>query len=215
MISAIKQSWSAFDAKIAKAYLDGYGHPSDRSKILMASVLTELFGEREFRLADFGCGNGHLYSFFRDRGLNIRYAGYDFSTSLLDAARERHANDDRAVFAEVDIQNPNLAAEPADIVLFSHVLEMLESPGAALAAARKLAPRIMIRFFEPPTDRFDLVELRQMEVSSNQPTVPYLRRSFSQSFYDLLLAEANCRTVDIHQVVGDKDQVHILSFPQE
>lgn len=212
MISTIKQSWSAFDSKIAKAYLDGYGHPSERSKVLMASVLAELFGEREFRLADFGCGNGHLYSFFRNRGLNIRYIGYDFSTSLLDAARERHANDARADFVEADIQNSNLLAAAADIVLFSHVLEMLESPGAALAAARKLASCIIVRFFEPPADRFDLVELRQMEVGVNQPTVPYLRRSFSQNFYDLLLAEAGCRTVGIHQVLGDKDQVHILSF---
>ena len=178
----------------------------------MASVLAELFGTAQFHVADFGCGNGHLYGFFAGRGLNLRYTGYDFSTSLLEAAHERYPGDDRVAFKEADIQNPGMEGAPADIVLFSHVLEMLECPGGALAAARRLAPCIMIRFFEPPAPRHDLVALRHMEVGSNQPQVPYLRRSFDIDFYDLLLIKAGCRSVDIHQVDGDKDQIHILNF---
>jgi len=212
MNSLVKNSWSAFDAETAKVYLDGYGHPSERSKVLMASVLTELFGTQQFHLADFGCGNGHLYGFFRQRGLNLRYTGYDFSTSLLQAATEKYPDDDRAVFQEADIQDPEMSGATADIALFSHVLEMLECPGGALAAARRLAPRIMIRFFEPPAPRHDLVELRHMDVGPNEPKVPYLRRSFDSDFYDLLLIKAGCRSVDVHQVDGDKDQVHILNF---
>ena len=100
----------------------------------------------------------------------------------------------------------------ADIVLFSHVLETLECPGGGLAAARRLAPRIMIRFFEPPVPRHDLVALRYMDVGPNEPKVPYLRRSFDADFYDLLLIKAGCRSLDVHQVDGDKDQIHILNF---
>ena len=212
MNSLAKESWSAFDAETAKLYLDGYGHPSERSKILMASVLTELFGTRQFHLADFGCGNGHLYGFFRQRGLNLRYTGYDFSTSLLEAARQKYPSDDRVLFHEADIQDPSMKGAAADIVLFSHVLEMLECPGGSLAAARCLAPRIMVRFFEPPVPRHDLVALRHMDVGPHEPKVPYLRRSFDADFYDLLLIKADCRLVDVHQVEGDKDQIHILNF---
>ena len=212
MNSLAKDSWSAFDAQTAKIYLDGYGHPSERSKILMASVLAEQFGKEQFHLADFGCGNGHLYGFFAMRGLNLRYTGYDFSTSLLEAAHEKYPGDDRVAFKDADIQDPDMEGAPADIVLFSHVLETLECPGGALAAARRLAPRIMIRFFEPPVQRHDLVSLRHMEVGPNEPKVPYLRRSFDTDFYDLLLIKAGCRSIDVHQVEGDKDQIHILNF---
>jgi ubiquinone/menaquinone biosynthesis C-methylase UbiE len=212
MSSIAQESWSAFDPQIAKIYLDGYGSPSGRSKILMASVLKELYSTRNFHLADFGCGNGHLYGFFRDQGLDLRYTGYDFSTALLQAAEERYPGDPNVSFQASNIQDPQMDGPPADIALFSHVLEMLESPGAALAAARRLAPRIMIRFFEPPVERHDLVELRHMEVGPNEPKVPYLRRCFADDFYDLLLTRAGCRSVDVHQVDGDKDQIHILNF---
>jgi hypothetical protein len=210
--SVAKDSWSAFSPDVAKVYLDGYGSPSEASKLLMGSVLGELFGKNTFRLADFGCGNGHLYGFFRGQGLNLHYTGYDFSTSLLDAARERYAGDPNAIFVEDDIQNPDFVAPPADIVLFSHVIEMLESPERALAASSKMAPRAMIRFFEPPADRYDTVELRRLDVGQGTPTVPYLRRSMSNDYYNLLLTKLGCVSVDIHTVEGDKDQIHILKF---
>ena len=212
MSSITKESWSDFDAQTAKIYLDGYGHPSERSKILMSSVLTEIYGDKEFRLADFGCGNGHLYGFFRGRGLSLQYAGYDFSTSLLQAAREKYPGDDSVTFHEADIQDSEIATPAADIVIFSHVLEMLESPGASLAAARRIAPRIIIRFFDPPTERFDKVEIRRLDTGRGEPTAPYLRRSISSAYYDLLLNAVGCVSVDMHRVEGDKDEVHVLNF---
>jgi SAM-dependent methyltransferase len=211
-MSVSRESWSAFEPDIAKIYLDGFGHPSDRSKQLMASVLREIYGGREFHLADFGCGNGHLYGFFRSQGLNLRYTGLDFSTSLMQAARERYPDDDRVVFRECDIQDANADLGSADIVLYSHVIEMLESPGASLAAARRMAPTIMIRFFDPPAERYDRDEVRKMQVGEGDLAVPYLRRSMSLDYYNLLLTKIGCRTVDIHQVDGDKDEVHILQF---
>jgi hypothetical protein len=209
--SLLKTSWSSFVPEIAKVYLDGYGHPSERSKQLVASLLKDMFGGREFRLADFGCGNGHLCNFFRQSGLSCIYYGYDFSTSLLDAARERFVADTRAQFLEADIEDPELSVAPCDVTLFSHVLEMLQSPQKSLIAARKTSPLVLIRFFEPPTGRYDVTELLQLNTGGSA-TGPYLRRTMSEGYYNLLLHEVGCSSVDIHQVDGDKDQIHLLRF---
>ena len=211
-MSVLKESWSAFSTEVARKYLDGFGYPSQRSKILVASLLRELFGQKPFRLADFGCGNGHMYGFVRDRGLACEYFGYDFSTSLLAAARERFAGDDKGHFVEADIGDPDLAVEPCDVVLYSHVLETLPSPGRSLAAARRTAPLAMIRFFEPPVAEYDLTELLHMNIGSDTKSPPYLRRTMSKDYYNLLLHKVGCRSVEVHQVDGDKDQVHLLRF---
>jgi ubiquinone/menaquinone biosynthesis C-methylase UbiE len=210
-MTIIKQSWSAFSRDIAKIYLDGYGHPSERSKALSAAVLREIFGNAEFRLADFGCGNGHLCDYYKANGLSLQYSGYDFSLSLLAAGRDRYQHDQSARFIEADIEDPNLSGEPCDVVLFSHVLEMLQSPQRGLLAARRLAPMVMIRFFEPPVGEQDIAELLQMEVGTGQ-TVPYIRRTMSRGYYNLLLDAVGCRSVDVHRAEGDKDQIHVLRF---
>jgi len=210
-MNLLKQSWSAFAPEVAKVYLDGYGHPSERSKVLVTSLLREQFGQKEFRLADFGCGNGHLANFFKQAGLACEYYGYDFSTTLLDAARERFSNDPKSHFLEADIEDPELSIAPCDVTLFSHVLETLQSPQKSLLAARRTSPLVMIRFFEPPTGRYDVTELLQLN-TGGPSTGPYLRRTMSEGYYNLLLREVGCSSVDIHQVDGDKDQVHLLRF---
>jgi SAM-dependent methyltransferase len=210
-VSLLKRSWSSFVPEIAKVYLDGFGHPSERSKQLVTSLLKDRFGDSEFRLADFGCGNGHLCGFFRQSGLSCNYYGYDFSTSLLDAARERFEGDAKAHFLEADIEDPELSVAPCDVTLFSHVLEMLQSPQKSLVAARRTSPLVMIRFFEPPMGRYDITELLQLNTGGST-TGPYLRRTISEGYYNLLLHEVGCSSVDIHQVEGDKDQVHLLRF---
>jgi SAM-dependent methyltransferase len=210
-MSILKSSWSAISRDIAKVYLDGFGHPSPNSKTLVASLLRDIFGDKRFRIADFGCGNGHMYAFFKERGLTCEYFGYDFSTSLLEAGRERFPGDANAHFVEADIGNPDLAAEPCDIVLFSHVLEMVASPERSLIAARRTAPIAMIRFFEPPVSEYDVAEVLQLSVGG-PATVPYLRRTMSKDYYNLMLNKAGCRSVEVHQVDGDKDQVHLLRF---
>jgi SAM-dependent methyltransferase len=212
-MNILRKSWSSFTPEIAKVYLDGYGHPSERSKILMVGVLKEQFEGREFRLADFGCGNGHLCGFFRQSGLACEYYGYDFSTTLLEAARERYAGDPKAHFLEADIEDPELLITQCDVTLYSHVLETLQSPQRSLVAARRTSPLVMIRFFEPPEGEFDVTELRQMDVGGSA-AVPYLRRTMSKPYYNLLLNEIGCQAVDVHQVDGDKDQIHLLSFAQ-
>jgi ubiquinone/menaquinone biosynthesis C-methylase UbiE len=210
-MNVLKTSWSAFPPDIAKIYLNGFGHPSLRSKTLMASVLREIFGASSFEIADFGCGNGHLASYFQEQGLNAGYFGYDISTTLLDAARECYASNPNCHFAEIDVEDPELKIAPCDIVLFSHVLEMLQSPQRALLAARRSAPLVMIRFFEPPDGEIDVAQLLQMNVGG-PATVPYIRRTMSADYYNMILHNVGCRSVAVHQVEGDKDQVHLLRF---
>jgi SAM-dependent methyltransferase len=210
-MSTLRTSWSSFTPEIAKVYLDGHGFPSERSKMLMVSLLGELFASRQFRLADFGCGNGHLCGYFQQAGLACDYYGYDFSPALLGAARERHAGNPRAHFLEADIEDPELSVAQCDVTLYSHVLEMLQSPQRSLMAARRTSPLVMIRFFEPPEGKFDVTEFRQMSVG-DAATVPYLRRTMSSAYYNLILNEVGCRSVDVHQVDGDKDQIHLLRF---
>ncbi len=211
-MSVLKESWSAFSPEIAKIYLDGFGYPSPLSKTLVASLLREMFADRPFRIADFGCGNGHMCRHFRERGLDCEYFGYDFSVSLFAVARERFADDPKAHFIEADIGDHDLISEPCDVVMFSHVIEMLSSPERSLIAAKRAAPVVMIRFFEPPVAEFDTMELRHMNVDNDKRTVPYLRRTMSKDYYNLILNKIGCRSVEVHQVDGDKDQVHLLRF---
>lgn len=207
----LKSSWSSFAPERAKIYLDGFGHPSERSKTLAATLLSQMFSSAPFRLADFGCGNGHLLSFFKRAGLAVEYFGYDFSGSLLDAGRARYSEDASAHFCEADIEDAASISERCDVVLFSHVLEMLESPQKALLCARTVAPVVMVRFFEPPDGEYDITELRMMDVGGSE-SVPYLRRTMSRDYYNLVLNKVGCQSVDVHQVDGDKDQIHILRF---
>lgn len=211
-MSVLKASWSAFDREIADVYLNGYGHPSLQSKTLMRELLAEMYGDRPFVLADFGCGNGHLGPYFRSEGLDCRYIGYDFSTVLLEAGRAQNDIDPAISFVEADIQDPDLQGERCDVVLFSHVIEMLQSPQKALLAARNLSDLVMIRFFEPPWHAHDATELRMMDVGKGSPPVPYLRRSMSRRAYEGLLAEVGCVRLDVHEVAVDKDEVHLLHF---
>lgn len=210
-MSILKTSWSSFASDVAKIYLNGFGSPSPRSKVLMASVLKELFGSRPFSISDFGCGNGHLADFFREQGLDIDYRGYDFSTSLLDAARERFGADPRVRFFEADIEDAELDIGRSDVVLYSHVLEMLQSPQKSLLAAKRNTTLVMVRFFEPPVGEFDITQVLQMNIGGDA-TVPYLRRTMSTAYYNLILNAVGCTSVTVHQVDGDKDQIHLLRF---
>jgi SAM-dependent methyltransferase len=213
-MSVLRDSWSAFSKDVAKIYLDGFGSPSERSKLLTAVVLEDVFGKAPFRLADFGCGNAHLSAFFVKQGLSLRYDGYDFSSSLLDAARDRFSGSRLVNIMEADIEDPEFSGEPCDIVLFSHVLETLQSPQKALMAAKRLAPLIMIRFYEPPIGDFDVAEIRQLDVGGSE-TFPYLRRTISRGYYDFLLNSIGCTSVEVHQVGGDRDQVHLLRLADD
>ena len=206
MSDALKNSWGAFPKDIARRYLKSFGHPSEESKQLLFEVLEQL-GPQQMKLVDLGCGNANLGEFLRAKGLNCLYTGVDFSDALLEAAREA-LPDARFICDDVN----TLANVPAgfDVACYSHVIEMLPSPESSLLAAKKVARCIVIRFFEPPAERADCVELLEMDVGA-VARMPYLRRQISQAYYEMILERIGCQSVDVYRT-GSKDQVHVLHF---
>jgi ubiquinone/menaquinone biosynthesis C-methylase UbiE len=148
-----------------------------------------------------------LLEFFKEKGLACEYTGVDFSDALLAVAR---CQNPEATFIQGDVNHlSTFVSGPFDFVLYSHVIEMLESPELSLHEARKTTNRVVIRFFEPPEFDVDTVELREMDLGLGK--VPYLRRKMSRSYYQLILANAGCKRVDVYRDVC-KDQVHVLYF---
>jgi ubiquinone/menaquinone biosynthesis C-methylase UbiE len=199
-------SWGAFSSDVAKRYLKTFGHPSAESKKLLLDVIRET-GPRTPRLLDLGCGNANLAEYLQENGLNFRYSGVDFSDVLLAAAQEAFAAGD---YFKADVNTLEGVPGGHDIACYSHVVEMLSSPESSLNAAKQRAEKIVIRFFEPPADRFDEIELLQMDIGGPEK-VPYLRRKLSQSYYEMILSNIGCRSVDVYRTAG-KDQVHVLNF---
>jgi SAM-dependent methyltransferase len=210
-MSVLRNSWSAFSASIAGRYLKTYGHPSFSSKEMVADILLEQRGTAPFSILDLGCGNGHMYEYFVERGLQCHYTGVDFSDTLLAAARAAIGGDERVRLVQDDIGSLASIDGHYDVVLYSHTLEMLESPDQSLRRARDLGTIVMIRFFEPPDFEDDTTELREMEVGDGS-RVPYLRRKMGRDYYRLILHKIGCETLDLYRDPSAKDQIHVLHF---
>ena len=200
-------SWGAFSPERAKEYLRTYGHPSLESRAIVLDVFRRLAGRGTLDVLDVGCGNGALYAFLRASGLRLRYTGVDFSDPLLEAARDRNPE---ARFVRDDAQTLETVAGQFNVVLYSHVIEMLESPQRSLMRAAELSHTVVIRWFEPPDHETDAVELREMDVGGR--AVPYIRRSMSRDYYRLILASIDCKVIDIYRAENSTDQVHVLHF---
>lgn len=206
MSDQLKESWGSFPEEVARRYLKTFGHPSQESKLLLFEVLKEL-GLPSISLLDLGCGNANLAEYLSEKGLVFRYTGVDFSEVLLDAAREAFPSGD---FICDDVNLLSTIMPTFDVAIYSHVIEMLPSPESSLLAASKLSKKIVIRFFEPPDDRADWVDLGEMDIGSDNK-VPYLRRKMSQAYYELILEKMGCHQVDIYRTSA-KDQVHVLHY---
>jgi ubiquinone/menaquinone biosynthesis C-methylase UbiE len=203
-LSLISKSWQAFSPEIARIYLDGYGGPAESSKELLLNILKS---NQAVSILDLGCGNAQLYEYFKSQNYICKYTGIDFSEPLLAAARNKHPE---AEFIADDVHKLDaLSGRNFDFVIYSHVLEMLESPHASLLQAKEYSSRIAIRFFEPPEAEVDRVELLEME--GGKGLVPYLRRTMSKKYYQLILHQIGCKRVDIYLDIS-KDQVHVLRF---
>lgn len=206
MTDTLRASWSSFSKDVASRYLKSFGHPSMQSKVLLSDVLKSL-GPRPMKLVDLGCGNANLAEFLTENGLDFTYCGVDFSESLLQAARQAFP---AGQFVCDDVNTLENVAAGFDVAVYSHVIEMLPSPESSLLAAKRIAKKVVIRFFEPPTERADWVELLEMDVGG-PVKVPYLRRKMSMDNYQLILSKLSCSRVDVYRT-ADKDQVHVLHF---
>jgi SAM-dependent methyltransferase len=208
-MSKLQDSWNAFSPDISAAYLKTFGHPSLDSKQLLLDVLKEAASGTRLALMELGCGNGQLAEYFFEQKLDCEYTGVDFSEPLLAAGRKVFAGDARVRFVNDDVETLNGVSGRFDFVIYSHVIEMLASPERSLRAARQLADRIVIRFFEPPDFDTTTVELQEMNLGKGP--VPYVRWKMGRSYYRLILAELGATRVDIYRT-ATKDQVHVLHF---
>ena len=211
MVEFLQRSWDSFSTGRAGEYLKTYGHPSLRSKELLGDVLKDYASGGKLSVLDLGCGNGQLYESLREKDCLAKYTGVDFSTPLLTAAKSAFSGDGRAQFLQDDVTLLEKIEGRFDFVIYSHVIEMLASPELSLRRAKVFTDRVLIRFFEPPEFDAVTVELREMDVGEDK-TVPYIRWKMSRDYYRLILATLGCRKVDIYQMDGDKDQVHVLHF---
>ncbi len=202
-------SWNAISPEVAAKYLDGHGHPCPVSKEILCRLLRHYCPDSSNHVLDMGCGNAHLFGALREMGLGCRYTGIDVSEPLLAAARQRYGNELSFGLIHSDVNYPEKLPGACDVAIYSHVLEMIESPESSLQLVRKVASKIIIRFFEPPDYDCDSVELRVQDLGAG--LVPYLRRKMSHDHYRLILSRLRCRRVDIYRAPS-KDQVHVLHF---
>lgn len=208
----LEESWNAFSPEVSSKYLKGFGAPSMASKVLLADVLKQLAGQQPLRMIELGCGNGQLAEYFVERGLNFTYLGVDFSVPLLEAGRQAFADNANISFLKDDVQSLAGVTEKFDVAVYSHVLEMLSSPEASLAASKRVASRIVIRFFEPPDAEMTTVDIRDLNTGKEESKpVPYLRWTMGRDFYRLILARLGVTHVDVYRS-QEKDQVHVLHF---
>lgn len=207
MTDKLKSSWGSFSNEIAGKYLKTFGHPSQASKKLMSDVIRTL-SNQTLKIVDLGCGNANLAEHFRDEGLDFTYHGVDFSEILLQAAEKAYS---AGIYICDDVNTLTKVPTGFDVACYSHVIEILPSPETSLLAASKLAKKVVIRFFDPPAEREDWVELLEMDIG-NDKKVPYLRRKMSLAYYQLILHRIGCKSVDIYRTDSDKDQVHVLHF---
>lgn len=211
-MSTLKDSWSDFTDEIAAKYLNGYGHPSEDSKALLADILLAHTESRKLRLIELGCGNGQMADYFQTRGLAFQYLGVDFSDPLLTAGRKCFAGNDDISFLNDDVQKLAKVEKTFDYAIYSHVIEMLSSPEAALMAAKRVSRKIIIRFFEPPEFDTTTVELLNLDVGAHDDKMrPYLRWKMGRDYYRLILAHLGAKLVDIYRS-QDKDQIHVIHF---
>lgn len=203
----LRQSWESFGEQEARTYLRGESAREEDGRRVLMQVMQQALPAMSPRILDVGCGNGNLYPIVRQVFPDCSYTGADTSGTLLKAARVEYPD---ASFVETDCETLHpwsSGGQGFDVAVYSHVIEILESPERSLAAARALAPCVLIEFFEPPADQPDTVELRTMD--HGMGPVPYLRRRISLRVYEAWLASAGFTQVDRYFTTG-KYEVHLL-----
>jgi SAM-dependent methyltransferase len=206
-LSILQNSWSSFSRRVASDYLTSFGESSVESKKIICDVLKELYPNKSVSLIDLGCGNGNLAEYLKNNNVLFKYTGVDFSDILLEAAKEGFPN---AEFIKDDVNSLKNISTKYDVAIYSHVLEVLSSPEESLLAARKFADTIIIRFYEPPENDVDWVEILELN-TGEETSAPYLRRKISKDYYRLILSKMGCKSVDVYSD-GYKDQVHVLHY---
>ena len=211
-----RKSWGSFEKGAAKDYLKGFGQGSINACIMASEIIKELNKyDENFQILDLGCGNGQFIEELIRNGVKCNFTGVDFSDALINAAGNA-INEDKVKFINDDIHTLKKLKEEKtkfDLGIYSHVLELISSPGQSIYNAKKICDKIMIRFYEPPKFKFDSVEIKEMRISSvSDETMPYLRRKMSKTYYRDILSSIGCKKVEVYKDHKAKDEIHLLYF---
>lgn len=140
---------------------DGFPHRAEGE-----SVLLEHVPQDARRILDLGTGDGRLLALCKRERSGIVGVGLDFSEQMLEAARERFADDERVELIRHDLSEPLPALGRFDAVVSSFAIHHLEhdrkrslyrevfdllEPGGVFANFEHVAsatPRLHVAFFE-------------------------------------------------------------------
>ena len=97
---AMKQQYAQYLIKKTKDDYDTIAGEFDRTRAYCWEGLEQFarYAHAGDRVLDFGCGNGRLFSLFREK--SVSYVGADQSCALIDVARKKYAAEERKGMAE-------------------------------------------------------------------------------------------------------------------
>jgi SAM-dependent methyltransferase len=104
-----------------------------RQAAMLADVLRSV--QAPARIVDVGCGDGFATKVAADRNPGHYFVGLDWSAGSLKSARDRGIE---VVRASIDAPSLPLAAESADVVVMSEVIEHLVDTDSAIEAAHRV-----------------------------------------------------------------------------
>ena len=93
---------------------------SSKGQILRHQAMLDVGDINNSKILDFGCGKGDFYRFLVERGIHIKYTGFDINEKLISLAKEKYPGVDFRVF---DIDN-DILDEDFDFIFLCGVFNL-------------------------------------------------------------------------------------------
>ena len=93
---------------------------SSKGQILRHQAMLDVGDINNGKILDFGCGKGDFYRFLVERGIHIKYTGFDINEKLISLAKEKYPGVDFRVF---DIDN-DILDEDFDFIFLCGVFNL-------------------------------------------------------------------------------------------
>jgi len=93
---------------------------SSKGQILRHQAMLDVGDINNGKILDFGCGKGDFYRFLVERGIHIKYTGFDINEKLISLAKEKYPGVDFRVF---DIDN-DILDENFDFIFLCGVFNL-------------------------------------------------------------------------------------------
>jgi len=93
---------------------------SSKGQILRYQAMLDVGDINNGKILDFGCGKGDFYRFLVERGIHIKYTGFDINEKLVSLAKEKYPGVDFRVF---DIDN-DILDEDFDFIFLCGVFNL-------------------------------------------------------------------------------------------